>query len=83
MRQPLAFSHPFAKYTMSAVESNSKDFPKNHKGLASAGALWKNESITSISSSSTKFLFALAIAFSLSFKTVSYTHLTLPTTERV
>jgi len=30
---------------MSAVESNSKDFPKNHKGLASAGALWKKSKI--------------------------------------
>ena len=43
---PLASSQPFAKYTRSAVESNSRLLPKNQSGLAPTGALRKKESIT-------------------------------------
>ena len=61
---PLAFSQSFAKYTRSAVESNSRLLPKNQSGLAPTGALWKKESINCTSS---------CIPFSLRYFSASLT----------
>lgn len=66
--QPRAFSQPFTKMQTSAVDNNSNDLPKYHKGLASVGADWKNESMISTPSLDFYAIVANSIASSRTFK---------------